>query len=63
MRPTSAARLGDRGADALRKSKTKFEENLVRLEGETSNALFDTLAQWNDHLKASDLKGNDGPKP
>jgi len=37
--------------------------NLARLEGETSNALFNTLAEWNDYLKASDLKGYDEPKP
>jgi len=30
-------------------------------EGETSNALFDTLAKWNNHLKHSDLKGYDEP--
>jgi len=36
---------------------------MVRLEGEASNALFDTLSEWNDHLKHTDLKGIDGPAP
>jgi len=35
----------------------------VRLEGEASSALFDTLAEWNDHLKHVDLKGFDEPTP
>jgi hypothetical protein len=31
---------------------------MARLEGETSNALFDTLEDWNTHLKGvkSDLQ-------
>jgi len=36
---------------------------MVELEGETSNALFEALAEWNEHLKDTDLKGIDGPKP
>ncbi len=36
---------------------------MTHLEGETSNALFDTLAQWNDHLKDTDLDSFHGLKP
>ncbi len=36
---------------------------MARLEGETSNALFDALEEWNDHLKDTDLDNFRGPKP
>lgn len=29
---------------------------LVQLEGETSNSLFDTLADWNSYLKAENVE-------
>ena len=33
---------------------------MVRFEGEPSNELFDTLADWNEHLKAENVEL---PKP
>jgi hypothetical protein len=38
------------------------EKEMVRLEGETSNALFDTLSDWNEHLKAKNIDFR-GPTP
>jgi hypothetical protein len=35
---------------------------LVDLEGESSNALFDTLHDWNVHLKSLE-RGPQGPAP
>ncbi len=42
---------------------SNLKSNIADLEGETSNALFDALAQWNDHLKDTDLDSFHGPKP
>jgi len=38
------------------------KRNLVHLEGETSNALFDELADWNEHLKNKNIDFR-GPTP
>jgi len=37
---------------------------MVRFEGETSNALFEVLEDWNTHLKAEniELSSSDQPK-
>ena len=32
-----------------------FYGKMARLEGETSNALFETLADWDHQLKAADI--------
>lgn len=41
---------------------------MVRLEGETSNTIFDELANWNEHLKHQNVdiglpKTSDEPGP
>lgn len=36
---------------------------MAHLEGETSNALFETLEDWNTQLKHSETTKFDGPKP
>jgi hypothetical protein len=42
-------------------------EKLARLEGESSNTLFDVLTEWERHLAQLDPKGlgcrDDKPKP
>jgi len=35
---------------------------MVHLEGETSNAIFEELADWNKHLKAENITLR-GPRP
>jgi hypothetical protein len=35
---------------------------MVHLDGETSNALFDELADWNEHLKGENIDFR-GPTP
>jgi hypothetical protein len=35
---------------------------MVDLEGDTSNSLFDTLHEWNTHLKSFE-RGPQGPAP
>jgi len=34
---------------------------MVHLEGETSNTLFDTLEDWNHHLKAENIDFDELP--
>jgi len=58
MRPTNVSSNNQESGQA-----SSNEVRMVRLEGETSNALFEILAEWNDHLKDTDLEGFDGPKP
>jgi len=36
---------------------------MAHLDEETSNALFDTLAEWNQVLNAEALKGDTEPRP
>jgi len=36
---------------------------MAHLDEETSNALFTTLAEWNQVLKAETLKGDYEPRP
>jgi len=36
---------------------------MVRLDEEILNALFDTLAEWNQVLNAEALKGDYEPRP
>lgn len=62
-RPAPVGSLGGNDRDRPGTVGLNGRMAVVRLEGETSNALFDTLAEWNDHLKHSDLKGYDEPTP
>jgi len=36
---------------------------MAHLDEETSNALFDTLSEWNEVLKAEVERGENGPQP
>ena len=44
-------------------SRFPLESALVRLDGETSNALFDVLEEWNTVLNSSGSNVYDEPTP
>ena len=40
-------------------ARRKIKKTMAHLGGESSNTLFDILAQWNQVLKSIDLPAND----